>query len=547
MAINLAGIVNNPAHTRRRKLEEIVMLNLHISRQEFDSWKTKNYNMDKEVNDTFHGILEKAKHIIIIGDYDCDGVCASYIFEKGLTELYPDKDIELKIPRKFTQGYGVNPVIIEEIMAKYPDAEDTVILTCDNGIAAKDVLKTANDAGYHVVLTDHHELADEFELPEAEFIVDPAVDRVYNPFQNRYYCGAGVAYKLLEPKLNTEMKQHLSFYAALATVADVMQLKEENWIMVRRTLEELRAKKFDKAIGYLFEITGTIPEFVNEETFGFVLGPIFNASGRMHDDGAMQVVEYLKDPTKEAAARLVEINEERKRLTSEQEKLVEEYIAENHLEHQYPMWLNVPGLHEGIIGIIAGHLKDKYKRPVFLATYNEHKQCLKGSGRSYGDFHMYHYMKGMKENFLGFGGHAGASGFSLTEEQFEQCVATTTEKDTSGETIHCDAEIKAYEIPETYKEQLEFAPYGEGNPKPVFRIEVDTQKMNAKMMGAAKNHLRIDGRDYRMLHWNHDKAILKDRTRFSMVGVIEQNVFQGQANIQFKASEVIDLDEELEK
>jgi len=535
------------ASQKRSRLESLIMSRLGIKRAEYEAWKMKDYSADPEISDRFLSIIAKVNSIHIIGDYDCDGACASHILETGLHELFPNKDIKVRIPHRFTEGYGINEKIVDEIVSSIENPSETLILTCDNGIAAKDVLEKAKRLGFRVIVTDHHELNEEVSLPEVDLCVDPKIKRLYNPFKNDLYCGAGVAYKLLEPRLSEKTKHELKAFAALATVADVMKLQEENWWMVRQVMLDMRKGDMPKAFRYILDAYDVNYQFADEKTFGFTLGPTVNALGRMMDNGIADVLEYFKNPTKEGAEYLVSVNEERKNLVKDTLERVEEHIKKHQLQDDYPMWINMDNIHEGIVGIVAGNLATSYNRPCIMTTYNEEKGCLKGSARSHDEkkFDIYHYLYSMKDKFISMGGHPGAAGLSLTEEDYEYCSSQIEKRLKGTEHIEADLDIFLGEIPAVFTEMDGLRPFGEGNPEPVFKAgNIDTKRYPVKFIGSTKDHLSIRGGSFNVIGFSMRTVYekLQNKEKFNAVGTIGVNVWNGVATPQFMIQEITDAE-----
>jgi len=304
-----------------------------------------------------------------------------------------------------------------------------------------------------------------------------------------------------------------------------------------------REGKISPALKEMMFAAGYDPLFTDEYYLGFVLGPMFNAPGRLYDDGGQIVLEYLKNPTVQGAEALNNINKERKELVKEQMALVEEYVEKNNLQNKYPLWVTKEHLHEGIVGILAGHLSEKYHRPAFVVTENEAAGCLKGSARSDGEFHIFNFLKEHEDNVVGFGGHCGAAGLRVTMEQFEKFQEMAEERDMEEFHIEPDITIMPAEIKKCFEEMEEMRPFGEGNPMPVFKVPVDLTKMQSQLIGADKRHLSINANGIKMLHFGHVDAKLRNPECFDAVGTIEQNVFMGKASIQFKVQEVVDREE----
>ena len=379
-------------------------------------------DMDKAVEILAEKIREE-KRIRIIGDYDIDGVNATYILQQGLSGLGADVDTD--IPDRIKDGYGLNRMLVDRAL---DDGIDTIV-TCDNGIAAVDEIEYGKKMGLTVVVTDHHEVpyldagnGKEYILPPADAVVDPHREDCGYPFKG--LCGAAVAYKLVEALYNVmqadpEDVDYLMENVAIATVGDVMDLVDENRIFVRQGLDMLQRTK-NLGLRALIECTGLAGETLNTYHIGFVLGPCINASGRL--DTAKRALELLNAPNRRDAVMLAEdlkaLNESRKEMT---EKGVDEavrLIETTALKDDRVLVVYLPDCHESIAGIIAGRIKEKYYRPTFVLTRGS--EGVKGSGRSIDNYDMFAQMSRCREIFTRFGGHKMAAGLSLEEENIER-------------------------------------------------------------------------------------------------------------------------------
>ena len=448
--------------------------------------------------------IREEKPIRIIGDYDVDGICSTYILECGISHL--SGKVDRVIPHRIRDGYGLNDSLIEDAGR---DGIDTV-LTCDNGIAAASSIALAKSMGMTVVVTDHHEIPFEeteegkhFLLPPADVIVDPKQPDCGYPFKQ--ICGAVVAYKLiqlLEEKTGSsalkESMQELLEFAALATVCDVMELKGENRILVKEGLKALRNSS-NQGLRALMEVNKIEPEKCNVYHLGFVIGPCLNATGRL--DTAVRALELLMSTDHAeamcAARELKELNDARKDLTLKGVEEAERYIREHGVERDKVMIVFLPGLHESLAGIVAGRIREKYNHPVFLLTKGE--EGVKGSGRSIEGFHMYESMTAVRECFTRFGGHAMAAGLSMEEERVEEfrekinAVCTLSEDDFVPR-VHIDVPMPIEYAGEELARELELLePFGVGNSRPLF-AQKNLTFVSAYRMGARGNFARFQVR-----------------------------------------------------
>jgi len=457
--------------------------------------------------------------IRVIGDYDVDGICSAYILTKGLQML--EAQVDVAIPHRIHDGYGLNDNLIEEAR------EDGIgmIVTCDNGIAAAPQIALAASYGIKVIVTDHHEVPFVEEdgirkelLPPALAVVDPKRAECNYPFPN--ICGGVVAYKLIQALYErvseqsqateeytgdtTEISRCGSFdqtleelleFAALATICDVMELKDENRIIVKEGLKRLQ-NTANPGIRALMEVNSVQPEKLNAYHLGFVLGPCLNATGRL--DTAKRALELLQSVTKteamSAASELKALNDSRKNMTLKGVEEAEQYVAEHHLEQDNVMLIYLPKVHESLAGIIAGRIREKYNHPVFILTKGE--EGVKGSGRSIESYHMYEHMTEVKQYFTKFGGHKLAAGLSMREEDIEPLRAALNER--SGLTeedfipeVHIDVPMPLSYAEDALARELSLLePFGVGNPKPLF-AQKDIRFQAGYKMGANGNFARF--------------------------------------------------------
>ena len=369
--------------------------------------------------------IDENKKIRIIGDYDVDGIQSTYILHQGLLRV--GASVDYAIPDRVEDGYGINVNMVET--AKENGVE--TIITCDNGIAARDAIKCAKELGMQVVVTDHHEIPFEdvdgkrrYILPEADAVINPhQVDCDY-PFDK--LCGAAVAWKFIEQLyeacgLTREDAYVFIENAAFATVCDVMELVGENRTIVKLGLNELNATK-NMGIETLIRRCGLEDTELNSYHLGFVLGPCLNASGRL--DSATVAIELLESTSPIQAAQLAEklqqLNEERKTMTEIGIKNAQEAIEREGMEDDVVLVIYLPDIHESVAGIIAGRIRERYERPVFVLVNAADGDGVKGSGRSLDGYSMYEKMCECKDLLTKFGGHPKAAGLSLPKENVEK-------------------------------------------------------------------------------------------------------------------------------
>lgn len=457
----------------------------------------------KDMKKTVEILTEKIKGqktIRVIGDYDIDGICSTYILYEGLKKCGAQADIE--IPDRIKDGYGVNEALVR---AAYEDGIDTII-TCDNGIAAAAELKAAKDLGMTVIVTDHHEVPYTEENGERKYIL-PQVDAIVNhkqqdcPYPFKELCGAAVAYKVITAMyeqfgIDSQELNELLAFAGFATVGDVMELQGENRILVKEGLKELHSISNIGMLS-LIKVCGLEKGQITAYHIGFVLGPCLNASGRL--DTAKKALKLLttKDFAQAAfiANELKMLNESRKEMTDAGVTKAIEQVEHTSLAQDRVLVIYLPDCHESIAGIIAGRIREKYYKPVFVLTKSE--EGVKGSGRSIEGYSMYEEMTKVKELFTKFGGHPMAAGLSLPEENVdvfrreinENC---TLNEEALTEKIVIDVPMPLSYITEPLIEQLNILePFGKGNEKPVF-ADKNIAITSACKIGKQKNMLRLN-------------------------------------------------------
>ena len=459
-------------------------------------------DMDRAIEILSEKIREKQK-IRVIGDYDIDGINATYILQEGLVRLGAEVDTD--IPDRIRDGYGLNRLLIDRAIS---DGVDTVI-TCDNGIAAKEEIAYGKKLGLTVVVTDHHEVPftevegeKQYQLPPADAVIDPK--RVDCPYPFDGLCGAGVAYKLVEALTeamgedSTDLDD-LMENVAIATIGDVMDLVDENRIFVRQGLEMLKRTK-NLGLRALMECTNIPKDGINPYHIGFILGPCLNASGRL--DTAKRALELLEAKELREAMVLAEdlkvLNDSRKELTEKGVKEAMDQIEASELKQGKVLVVYLPECHESIAGIIAGRIREHYSRPTLVLTKAE--TGVKGSGRSIEAYDMFAELNRCRDLFLKFGGHKMAAGVSLPEENVEilrkrlneNCILSWEDM---AERIHIDMKLPfAYINEDLIREFSLLAPFGKGNTRPLF-AEKNLRVYYPQIVGKNQNVLKFQVQD----------------------------------------------------
>ena len=446
-------------------------------------------DMDRAV-DILKEKIEEGKKIRVIGDYDIDGVNATYILQQGLAGLGADVDTD--IPDRIKDGYGLNQMLIDRALE---DDVDTII-TCDNGIAAMNEIAYGKENGMTIVVTDHHEVPyleengkKKYLLPPADAVVDPHRADCEYPFKG--LCGAAVAYKLVEVE---HLQERLMENVAIATIGDVMDLVGENRVFVKKGLELLKTTK-NEGLHALMQCTGVDTANLNTYHIGFVIGPCINAGGRL--DTAKRALELLNASNRREAvtlaADLKELNDSRKEMTEEGVEEAVRQIESSSWKDDQVLVVYLPKCHESIAGIIAGRIKERYYRPTFVLTKGE--TGVKGSGRSIEAYDMFAEMSRCRELFTKFGGHKLAAGLSLEEEKVEVFrkrineLADLTEEDLQMK-VSIDMRLPFPYINEELIHELKILePFGKGNGKPLF-AESKLRVIQPRIFGKNRNVLK---------------------------------------------------------
>ena len=455
-------------------IEEVVLGNVaqYLERRDINEFlKDREYSVPniKEAVNLIYETVSKGEKIKVIGDYDVDGLMAtsiSYIFLSSI-----GAKVSVRIPRRISEGYGLNEKIVDEV-------DEGLIITVDNGIAAHAAIDKAKKKGIKVLLTDHHlpvvnEESGEVILPNADVIVNAHIRD--NGFKE--YCGAAVAYKIAEAYLGkgNELLKKLLPYAAIATVADVVPLYSENRSIVKKGLRLINKGEVTSGLKQLLfnlYMTG----HVSASDIAFKIGPMLNAPGRLEDAGGLRILEVFavdkkRDKESTQLENIKTLNEKRKSLVENWVAVADKQIAES--DKKAPIFVLFDGVQEGIIGVIASSLVEKYSMPVF-ACANVDNGLIKCSARSVDSVHMKNLLDKNRGFLLKYGGHAKAAGLSLNRSNFEGFKKACKEdlKDfCSDKTAYYDLEIGLEEVKNVSEILKKYAPYGEGNPAPKFLIK----------------------------------------------------------------------------
>ena len=454
-----------------------------------------------------YAAIREKKQIRIIGDYDVDGICSTYVLYHALQLL--GASVSYRIPHRIKDGYGLNEEIIRECSGQQVE----VIVTCDNGIAAAKEIALAKELGMEVLVTDHHEvpyreitgvdgMTEREEILPPSLVIDPKQKGCPYPYKG--ICGAVVAYKLVQVLLEQAEKEQLITVAdrkaclaellefvAMATICDVMDLLDENRIIVKYGLKQMEQSQ-NLGLRTLIEVCGLKGQKLGNYHVGFILGPCLNATGRL-DSAARAMELFLCTELREAvviATDLKALNESRKELTEQGVKEAVRQMEAGEHGTDKVMVIYLPDCHESIAGIIAGRLREKYAHPFFVLTKAE--EGLKGSGRSIEAYHMYEGLHGVEDLLTKYGGHKLAAGLSLEEKNLEElrrrlnADCHLTEEDFVHK-ILIDVPMPLSYVNMQFVESLSLLePFGNGNKKPVFACK-DVPISHVQLRGKNKN------------------------------------------------------------
>ena len=451
--------------------------------------------------ETAAGIIEKklieGKKIRIIGDYDIDGVCSTYILLKGFHRAAGNGQIDYEIPDRIRDGYGINESIIRQAAE---DGIDTLV-TCDNGIAALKEISIAKQLGMTVVVTDHHEVpVDAYGqiLPPADAVVDPKQDGETYPYHE--ICGAVVAWKLINVIYeDLGIPEHewmeLLEFAAIATVGDVMKLQDENRLIVKYGLKKIGSTK-NTGLRMLVEKNNLDINNLSAYHIGFVIGPCLNAGGRLKSAKVALRMLLEQDPDRVSglADELKELNDVRKDMTAKGETEAIEQVERFYMSDKV-LVVFLPECHESLAGIIAGRLREHFHKPSFVLTRCE--QSAKGSGRSIEAYHMYQGLCEVSDLLVKFGGHPMAAGLSIEESDIDEFRrrlnenAKLTEDDFVPQ-IWIDVPMPFEYVNEKIVDELKgLEPFGQGNEKPLFAQKSLTIR-NVRVLGKNRNVVKMN-------------------------------------------------------
>ncbi len=540
-------VITRLIRNREQITDEEIERYLHGRLSDLHSWRL--LKGIGELLEILKGKIDQKKKIRIIGDYDIDGVCSTYILLKGL--LRAGACVDVDIPDRMKDGYGIS----EELIDLAAKAQVDTIITCDNGISAISQIAHAKALGMTVLVTDHHEIPYE-ELPQGEVrTILPPADAIVNPKQegDTYpfsgICGAMVAFKVICGLYETlgipkgELNLLIPF-AAIATVGDVMELQDENRIMVREGLLRLQNPE-NKGLKALIRVNNLEEKTITAYHIGFILGPCMNASGRLST--AKRALDLLLTEDEKEASILAQdlkaLNDSRKDMTAKGVEQAVEMVENTELIKDRVLVIYLPDCHESLAGIIAGRIRERYTKPVFVLTKGE--EGVKGSGRSIEAYHMFQEMVKCKELFTKFGGHPMAAGLSMKEEDIEELRRRLNENCTLTQEDMTEKIVIDVPMPMSYvtipliRQLNQLEPFGKGNTKPVF-AQKNLQISQCRVFGKNRNVVKMQLKDEFGVAsegiWFGDGDVFvaktQEKTFFDVIYYPTVNSFRGRESIE---------------
>lgn len=438
--------------------------------------------------------------ILIVGDYDQDGVSATVILHKTISKIYDN--VAYVIPDRIEDGYGINTSIIDQALADGVK----LIITCDNGISAFEPIEYAVENGIEVIVTDHHQLVQENGkdvLPKAQAVINP--HRQDDTSRFKIVCGAMVAFKFVKALaslygaslgLDERYIDKLSQFAAMGTISDMMPIIDENRIIVVEGLKEVN-KLENLGLRVLLEALNWDKE-VSIYTIGFLIGPTINSSGRIYTAnlGVELFLENDLQVARQYASTLLELNNERKNMTKDSVDLAISMIEDEKLHKNDIILLYAPQIHESICGLVAGRIKDKYNKPTIVMTDSSEPDLIKGSGRSIDAYNMHNNLSKLSNYFVSFGGHAKACGLTIHKKYLNELNRilndeSKLEKEDFAKNLDLDYQLGFNQISKDLRKQIdELGPYGYEYPEPIFASK-NVKIIRASILGANKNVLKM--------------------------------------------------------
>lgn len=480
------------------------------------------------------GAIDRQERITVVADYDCDGATACAVAVAGLTGL--GAVIDFVVPNRFVHGYGLTPSVVDLVAERFPDTR--WILTVDNGIASNAGVDAAQAKGIGVLVTDHHLPGP--VIPPAESIVNPNQPGCEFPSKN--LAGCGVMFYVLAAARDVRRAKgdavaqgmnltELLDVVALGTVADVVRLDANNRWLVRQGLRRIRQGLMCPGIRALFDASGRNPAFASSQDFGFGLGPRLNAAGRLEDMtiGIRTLLEKDYEKALEMAQQLDQLNTKRREIETDMKELSEGTVAAAQQAGRFTRVVYNPTFHEGVVGIVAGRIKESNHVPTIVFAPATEEGLIKGSGRSIPGVHLRDVLdivhKRGNNLMHKFGGHAMAAGLTLPgdrldefKELFEQAVREWLEGRLPEAELLVDGDLPLSALSLETARALEDEVWGQGWEEPVWTGVFDV--IEARLVGKDQNHVSMkldpgDGEEVSAMHFFSTQAPTSDRVRLA--------------------------------
>ncbi len=491
--------------------------------------------------------IEAQERIVIVADYDCDGATACAIGLRALTEM--GADVDYFVPNRFETGYGLSPEVVE-LLLQHPNGKPDLIVTVDNGIASVDGVQFANEHGIRVLITDHHLPGD--TLPAAAAIINPSHPHCAFPSKN--LAGVGVIFYLMLA-LRAELRERGAFdledrprldqladILALGTVADVVPLDSNNRLLVAQGLKQIRQGRAHPGIQALFHIAGRQTEQANAFDLGFAIGPRINAAGRLEDMSIGIRCLCTDDPIEamDLAQELDRINQARRQIETQMHQTALQSVEQMmQLEPKASVCVYQEGWHQGVVGLVASRLKERYWRPTIAFAPGDHGE-IKGSGRSIPDVHLRDVLDLVSKRHPGlilkFGGHSMAAGLSIHaqslpqfQEAFDQAVIAFTGKSHFDPVIEHDGSLAPAFMTIETADLLAQQVWGAGFPAPTFFDAFNVIHQRVLKEKHLKLRVERDGHIFDAIWFNHNEPL---PDQIHMAYRLDINHWNGQSQVQ---------------
>ena len=476
-----------------------------------------------------HEAIENHEKICIYGDYDCDGILATTILVQAFLEL--GVEVGYHIPNRFDDGYGLNVKRVEQMAQK----GYSLIITVDNGVKAFDAVERANELGVDVIITDHHQFDN--DLPDAYTFIHTKLSPDY-PFKE--ISGGFVAYKLASALLGRQDK-YLYCLAAITTVSDMMPLLDENRSLVKKALTFMKEEKYPS-----LELLLGNQQTYSTTSIGFVIAPKINSFGRLPEFCSPNVLVkyFLKNAPRDFMVKVsqmaISLNTKRQTMTNQQYEMAKEGMGDDFL------YWSSDQVHEGLVGLIAGKYTREYERPGFVMAYDEKKGLYKGSARSIEGFSLHQFFMEHQDQFVAFGGHSLAGGFTVDEAHYDSCYQCIKEalKDLHLHPTTTVLHIDEQDIDIKNVESLSLLePFGMSNEEPLYMLK-DVPVSQIQQLSQGK-HLKmqtdLNRSHVSMLYFQHGDLYgkLKNIKKMSVIGTLQINEYRNQKSLNFIIKDIV--------